>query len=75
MIIYRKDLEKYVLQIIRENPYSTLKDIRSFLKERGIMISYTKLKKIVNELADQGKIRYFKYSRKILYIPGAIHEN
>jgi len=59
-------VEKIVYDILRSRPCRAV-ELRLTLKERGIMISYGRLKRILNEMLESGKIKYRTEGASIIY--------
>ena len=62
-----KKISRVVLEILEERPYR-LVDLRKVLKDRGYLVSYTRLKKVVTDLLEEGSIMCFKYGKSVMYI-------
>jgi len=45
-----------------------LVELRKELRRKGILVSYTRLKKIMDVLVGQGHVSCFKYGKAVMYI-------
>ena len=53
--------------IILERPMR-LTELRGALKQHGILVSYARLKKVIDQLVEEGLVSCFKYGKAIMYI-------
>jgi len=45
-----------------------LVELREELRKKGILVSYTRLKKVVDQLVEEGLVSCFKYGKAVMYI-------
>jgi len=43
-------------------------ELREELRMHGILVSYTRLKKVVDQLVEEGIVSCFKYGKAVMYI-------
>jgi len=55
-----------VLRLLNEP--MRLIELREALRKRGVLISYTRLKKVMDYLVEKGYVACFKYGKAIMYI-------
>ena len=53
--------------IILERPMR-LTELRGALKQYGILVSYARLKKVIDQLVEEGLVSCFKYGKAVMYI-------
>ena len=59
-------IAKIVLMLL-ENPMR-LVELRDALRKHGILVSYTRLKKVMDVLVEQDRVSCFKYGKAVMYI-------
>jgi len=45
-----------------------LVELRVALRQHGILVSYTRLKKVIDQLMKKGYVSCFKYGKAVMYI-------
>ena len=45
-----------------------LVELRDALRQCGILVSYTRLKKVIDQLVEEGLVSCFKYGKAVMYI-------
>jgi len=45
-----------------------LVELRDALRKHGILVSYTRLKKVIDQLVEEGLVSCFKYGKAVMYI-------
>jgi len=45
-----------------------LVELRDALRQHGILVSYTRLKKVIDQLLEEGLVSCFKYGKAVMYI-------
>ena len=45
-----------------------LVELRDALRQHDILISYTRLKKVIDQLVEEGLVSCFKYGKAVMYI-------
>jgi len=55
-----------VLKLL-DNPMRLI-DLRDKLRKSGVLVSYARLKKVIDMLLEQNRITVFKYGKAVMYI-------
>jgi len=65
-VLTEEKISRYVLSLL-DKPKRLL-DLREALKKKGILVSYPRLKKIVEQLIEEDLVTCFKFGKSVMYI-------
>ena len=65
-VLTDEKIAKFALMLL-DKPMR-LVELRDALRKHGILVSYTRLKKIMDVLVEQDRVSCFKYGKAVMYI-------
>ena len=66
-VLTEDKIARAALTLLKDRPMR-LVELRDALRQYGILVSYTRLKKVIDQLMKKGIVSCFKYGKAVMYI-------
>jgi len=66
-VLTEDKIARTALTLLKDRPMR-LVELRDALRQHGILVSYTRLKKVIDQLVEEGLVSCFKYGKAVMYI-------
>ena len=66
-VLTEDKIARAALTLLKDRPMR-LVELRDALRQHGILVSYTRLKKVIDQLVEEGLVSCFKYGKAVMYI-------